>query len=587
MNKRFLIAILFFPALFWAQDRKSIDSLNNLSFDTKTNRAATIGKLFHENAAAAKKIGYALGEADSYANLGLIYYYRGKYEQSVAFRLRAIAIYEAIGNRTKLAHEYGELGYAMKRRNMPRAQSYMRKAIAIAEKDQLRFELCGIYDNYGVLKEMQNQLDSAMLFYRKGLQLKEQFADSIGIPYSLNNIAGLYAMRKRYDEALPVYEKALQIRVARRDFAGMAETYASIAALFAETKQLDKAVENYRKSIASAQQNGYIHHAALTFQSLADVYEKQGKTDLAYDSYKQYVTYKDSVLNKETNTRIAELEVQFETQKKEKMLLEKQAEVNQQRQYILVVSLIAVCVAAVGYLLYRQQKIRNRQQAQEHELRAAIAQIETQNQLQQQRLEISRDLHDNIGSQLTFIISSVDNLRYAFDLNDSKIGQKLQSIGSFTRDTIVELRDTIWAMNHNDIGLEDLRVRIANFIEKAQEAATDVQFSFAIADGLSGVRLTSVQGMNLYRVIQEAVNNALKYADAKNIAISISKSGNNIDIVVTDDGRGFDPAQAPSGNGLLNMQKRSESVGGSFSLRTSPGNGTTITLVLDQNALRS
>lgn len=582
MIKWFLIVSLAFPVLLTAQDRKIIDSVNNLSYDIKINRAATIDTLFLQNAAAAQKIRYTGGVADSYSNLALVYYYRGKYEQSVSYRLKAIAGYEKTGNRDKLAHEYGELGYAMKRRNMPRAQHYMRKGMAIAEKDSNIYRLSGIYDNYGVLKEMQLQPDSAMLFYHRSLNLKQRQADSVGIPYSLNNIAGVYVMTKRFEQALLLFQQALGIRKRRSDFTGMAESYESIGKLYAEMKQYGKAIESYNKSIECALKSGYIHNVAMGYQNLADIYEKQGMPGLAYDNYKKYVRYKDSLLNKETNSRIAELEVRFETNKKEKMLLEKQAEVRQRNQYIAVISIIAGCIALLGFQLFRQQRLKNRQQAQEHELKTAIAQIETQSQLQEQRLQISRDLHDNIGAQLTFIISSVDNLRYGFGLNETKLGDKLESISGFTRDTIVELRDTIWAMNHNDMGFEDLRGRIMNFIEKAKEAGGDTRFSFSVDDRSSAIRLTSVQGMNIYRAIQEAVNNAIKYSGAATIAVRIDKSRDAIHIVIDDDGRGFNETEVRPGNGIMNMRKRIADIGGTFNIESSPGNGTKITMNLSQ-----
>jgi signal transduction histidine kinase len=117
---------------------------------------------------------------------------------------------------------------------------------------------------------------------------------------------------------------------------------------------------------------------------------------------------------------------------KRKQLLEKEAESRAKTNLIVVIATLAFFIALVGLLIYRQQRIKNRQQQQEFQLKSAIAQIETQNQLQEQRLAISRDLHDNIGAQLTFIISSVDNIKYAFDIGNAKLDNKLQSISHFT-----------------------------------------------------------------------------------------------------------------------------------------------------------
>src|SRR5690606_32195444 len=124
----------------------------------------------------------------------------------------------------------------------------------------------------------------------------------------------------------------------------------------------------------------------------------------------------------------------------------------------------------------------------------------TQNKLEEQRLAISRDLHDNIGAQLTFIISSLDNLKYGFSIEDEKLKNRLSGISTFTRSTITELRDTIWAMNKDEISFSDLRTRIANFIESAQSAAHNIQFDFYLDNNIPNtLSLSSLKGINVYR----------------------------------------------------------------------------------------
>ena len=82
-------------------------------------------------------------------------------------------------------------------------------------------------------------------------------------------------------------------------------------------------------------------------------------------------------------------------------------------------------------------------QKKEFELKTAFEKIESQNKLSEQRQSISRDLHDNIGSQLTLIISSIDNLKNIPKIDQTILSKKLSSISNFTRETITELRDTI------------------------------------------------------------------------------------------------------------------------------------------------
>ena len=132
----------------------------------------------------------------------------------------------------------------------------------------------------------------------------------------------------------------------------------------------------------------------------------------------------------------------------------------------------------------------------------------------------------------------------------------MTQISNFTKDTIVELRDTIWAMNSNEISFEDLQIRISNFIEKANDAVENSNFKFNIDANLNDIKLSSIAGMNIYRTIQEAVNNALKYAKATEILVDISKIDAKINIRITDNGIGFDENKTALGNGLNNMKKR-------------------------------
>ena len=277
------------------------------------------------------------------------------------------------------------------------------------------------------------------------------------------------------------------------------------------------------------------------------------------------------------------METKYQTEKKEKLLQKSKAEIaigeleiKKKETQFLILGLISLALLIITYLVYRQQKLKNKQQEQEFELKSAISKIETQNKLQEQRLQISRDLHDNIGSQLTFIISSVDNIKYAFEIQNTKLDDKLSSISSFAKSTIIELRDTIWAMNTSDITLEDLQIRIHNFVEKAKEAKEEIQFSFHIEDHLKDIKFTSIEGMNIYRTIQEAINNSIKYAEANSIKIDIQSIKNDVIITVQDDGKGFDVDKIELGNGINNMKKRIHDINGEIKFITNAETGTEI-----------
>jgi signal transduction histidine kinase len=160
-----------------------------------------------------------------------------------------------------------------------------------------------------------------------------------------------------------------------------------------------------------------------------------------------------------------------------------------------------------------------------------------------------------------------------------KLSNKLVGISSFTTQTIYELRDTIWAMNKQNITFEDLQTRITNFINNAKIASANTSYSFKIdKDVNQDYTFTSVQGMNIYRIIQEAINNALKYAKASKIEVLIKQQENKLIVTICDNGIGYNKDKINLGNGLINMEKRTRDIKGLIKTTTEEGKGTTISI---------
>lgn len=583
--KIYIFLFFFFTFFSFSQSRKNIDSINNIPFGKKLEQSSSLDAVYLKNLQNAIKIKYELGEGQSYSNLALINYYQGKFEKDLDYSLKAISIYDKINAKEKLALEYGELGFRMKKRTLNKALYYMQKGKYIAETNNFPHPLLSIYNNYGVLKEMQNQNDSALFYYNKGLVLKQKINDSVGLPYSINNIAGILVKQQKFEVAKINYEEALKIRIALKDEIGIAENYNYLGDLFTSQKKYPLANSYYELALEKGKKYHYLDLVQYSYKMLSQNYEALNDKNSALLNFKQHVIYKDSLLNKETNAKIAELDVQFETAKKEKQILQKNIEVKKTRNKLLIVSVLTLFIGLFGFLLYRQQRLKNKQQEQEFKLRSAIKEIETQNGLHEQRLSISRDLHDNIGAQLTFVISSVDNLKLAGRITDEKINNQLNMISEFTKATILELRDTIWAMNTDVFSFEDLRSRMFNYIEKAQASTSDLNISFVIKESVLQYKIASLAGITIYRIIQETINNAIKYAAASDIKINIDEEGEQLLVQIEDNGKGFDIDTIDFGNGLLNMQKRVEDVEGKLSIESKLNLGTKIFFTIPKNKL--
>lgn len=581
-----LFCVLLGSATIYSQNKQQIDSINKLYVQGLNIPQDSIVALFQKNIKAAEKISYELGVADGYSQLGLVYSYQGKYEESTKSTIEAITIYEKLKQTDKIAGYYAGLGYSMKYRDLKNALYYMQKGKAVAEANKLEELLKDIYNNYGVLKEINNELDSALYYFNKGLEIKIKINDTIGIPYSWSNMAGVYGLQENFSKSREYFNKSLQQRLVWADSLGIAENYTQLGEVFMAEKKWNDAIPFMHKSLPISLKKQYRNLTQYNYKMLSDIFKKLNNTDSALYYFEQYSAIKDSVHSIKVQESIAALNIEFETEKKQNEILEQRAqlaekdlEVRRKNTFIFGSLGLALILGLLGYLLYNQQKMKNRQLQKEAELTSALAKIETQNKLQEQRLRISRDLHDNIGAQLTFIISSIDNLKFGFSDIGEKLGNKLNSISSFTQQTIYELRDTIWAMNKENITFEDLQTRIANFIEHAKNASGRTDFSFNIDENVDETHIfSSVEGMNIYRIIQEAVNNALKYASADEIEVNISEKENKYTVEITDTGIGFNPDTTELGNGLNNMKKRAREIGGNIKFVSKINKGTKVIL---------
>ncbi|WP_181896395.1 tetratricopeptide repeat-containing sensor histidine kinase [Seonamhaeicola aphaedonensis] len=483
------------------------------------------------------------------SNIANIYRGLKQYQKALETHLEIAEVNKSINDNLGLTRTYNNIANAyLFLKDTVQSETYYLKSIDLALKYDYKKELAGLYNNYGGILHDMKKYTKAINYNTKALKLREELKDNYGITSTSLHLAGLYLDLGDFNTARNYLYEGLNLSEGFNINELTMDAYDKLASYYA-FKRIPDSVLYYKQLFKSI--NDTIYNSRIT-KEVAEVQEK-------YNA--------------------AEREKEIQTQRAE--IAEKELKLNRKNTQIIGLVSLALLLFVLGYLLYNQQKLRNKQLQKESELKQALIEIETHNKLQEQRLRISRDLHDNIGAQLTFIISSIENLQYGFKITNNKLKGKLTDISAFTKETIYELRDTIWAMNKNEITLEDLQGRISNFIDKANVSASNLNFSFTIAEALSKAFVfTSVKGMNIYRVIQEAVNNAIKYAEASNIDIQIEKKDDNVLFSISDDGKGFDFNEINAGNGLNNMKKRATDMGATIIYNSETGKGTNIILTL-------
>ncbi|MDO5655240.1 MAG: sensor histidine kinase [Flavobacteriaceae bacterium] len=473
--------------------------------------------------------------------IGYTYDRMSEYEKSIEWNRKSIPFAKKINHSSFIGRGYGLIGIAYdERAQYDSALFYNQKAIEYFKEANNKQFLEIWYSNIGNTYTKMNRLDEAEKYTRMSLDLTDPDRPS---PVTITNLGKIFLEKGDFLQAEKVLDSALNLSLIRGDKRFLSEAYLRFYELRLKQNRYKEALEFYVKF-------------------------KENEDELFSQSKAQH-----------TN----QMSIQFETEEKEKEILKQRAEIAEnelqlQRRGLTVLALLALIFTSLilGYFFWKQQKVKNLQLLKENELKNALSLIETQNKLYLQRQRISRDLHDNIGAQLTFIISSIDNLKYIFML-DNQLYKKLNQISEFTSETISELRDTIWAMNSPKITFEDLKLRITNFIDKANLAATGTSFNFEVNETINIQReFDAIQGINVYRIIQEAVNNAIKHAQSTAIKVNFKVYNDKIQIVITDNGKGFNPNNEIEGNGILSMKKRAAELQTELFIESFPEKGTRI-----------
>jgi signal transduction histidine kinase len=217
-------------------------------------------------------------------------------------------------------------------------------------------------------------------------------------------------------------------------------------------------------------------------------------------------------------------------------------------------------------------------------LRSTLAQLEQQQSVERERMRIARDLHDEIGSKLAKISFLSEHAQVAAEAT-GPLGTKIASIAHTTRELLRTMDEIVWVVNpHNDT-LENLVTYLSHYADEYFQN-TSIQCEMQLPREMPSHLLSSEARHNLFLTFEETLNNVLTHSGATSVKIEMTVKALECEIVVTDNGRGFEVSGVSSphdvrrgkrgGNGLVNMRQRLADIGGECHIASSPGGGTCV-----------
>jgi signal transduction histidine kinase/ligand-binding sensor domain-containing protein len=201
-------------------------------------------------------------------------------------------------------------------------------------------------------------------------------------------------------------------------------------------------------------------------------------------------------------------------------------------------------------------------------------------EIERLRVRIAGDLHDDVGTNLSSILVTSQIMEREGQLTEQDRLQ-LREIATVASTTQEMMRDIVWMLNPANDSLDDLLLKMK---ETAAKLLGSLEYSFSAPPEKLTEKVSIEFKRNTFLMFKEALNNILRHSQASHADITVRHDDAGFTLRIHDNGRGFDPEQRGSGMGLTNLRRRAAQIGGILTIDTSPGRGTTISLVVENHA---
>ncbi len=210
-------------------------------------------------------------------------------------------------------------------------------------------------------------------------------------------------------------------------------------------------------------------------------------------------------------------------------------------------------------------------------LKRRVEELELEQKIQKERERISSDLHDHVGAQLTSIIAGLQITEQIEDFQfNPKVREIIDSLKEDASQTMTNLRDSIWSLHNKEVSVAEFSEHLDVYIRNKLRYFPSISFNLKV-EGDMKIMLSPILALNVLRAIQEAFQNILKHAGATAINLSITNNGQVFELILEDNGVGFDNQVRPGEHyGVDNMSRRMNDIGGLIEILSKTGEGTSV-----------
>ena len=578
-----------------------------------------------ENLQLANKLSDTLAVAVANLNIGLAkHIYDVQYDSAYYYYRGALKYYDKLENTELVATIYYYIAtiqiedkvYISSEENAIKALKLFN---TLPKTESIRDDIWSVNDLLGKLSSKLGRYNEALKYHSKAIHIANSMQDGVfNKAISLHNQANVYNKLHDYEKAIEVFNDLIELRPVYEEedptfypliidnlaytklLAGQKD-YDEISNMFYEAYEISNQLDDDLTKLAvTIDLSKYYKHLEVRDSTLKytvkayDLSKRISSIDILLESMvllselkegdegksylKEHIKLTDSLLYVERNVRNKYARIELETDQ----LVAENKQISKENLYLLILSIGLLVTAILVYVLISQRAknrklklIQVQQKANEEIYNLMLGQQDKVDEARaKEKTRISKELHDGVLGGLFGVRLSLDSINFNEGkeamLTRAKYISQLQTIEQEIRKISHELNtDFVSGSGFTDI--------VEELVEN-QTRAYNLEHECNFTDEISWDLVSNKSKINIYRIIQESMQNIFKHANAKVVKISISLEKDLICLDIIDDGDGFDTSKNNKGIGLKNMRSRVEDIKGAIAFSSKTNNGTLVSV---------
>lgn len=540
--------------------------------DVKSDLVQSIAEYQHA-LLLSKKIDYQKGIASCENNLGLVYWKQNDLKRAIIYLHKAKLSFEKMEDYSNTGTTLNNLGliYA-ELEKQDKAISLYHDAIRYYKLARDEYAILNTYSNLGISHESKENKDSSIYYSKLAIAGYEKNKNYYGISMSLSNLGLAYKSEKKYKEAEACFHRAAKLSQEIGNEYSYVSALINLADTYEKMNNRKQVISVAKIALPIAQRlnaQEQIYKAALI---LTHVYFDLNDVKQAKYYFNIYLAanrkYTEEILDKTIDRTNALYDIESAKQKMAMVQKQKDLEIDKIQSekklytYLWIGSILILLALILVFVL------NGRRTALKKELLAQKRVYEATNE---ERKRISYDLHDMVGSQLSFVVNNLELLELELPQNE-RVGKTFQ----MGQEAMASLRDTVWALHAEEPDV-DLLVERMQAIAKKWLEENGVRVSFLIHK--ENHTVNSGEALHILRVYQEIVTNIYKHAQASEVNINLSWNKDSLILEVKDNGLGFETGNEFINHyGIESMKQRALKIGANLTIHSVKNKGTQVEL---------